>query len=322
MLSVSSQTLAGTLPPKESLPVQSRQIDTFKFGSGVTRVGKLEFIGGIEMSSSNALLGAISSIRFRPDGKHFLAVMDTGHWLEGEILRDDKGRLSGVSGVAATSMIDANGNAEQVKALMDCEGLALRAGEALVSCERRSRVDVYPDPGFAQSRPIASLPILIPAGELRGNRGLETVAVSPKGSPLAGGVVTVAELSFDQAGHLYAAVLNGPRKGIFAVVQKEPFAVTDGAFLPNGDLLLLERRFSFAEGVGMQIRRISGDTIKPGAVVDGEVLIQADMGFQIDNMEGIDVVNAANGDVRILLVSDDNHSILQRNLMLEFRLAE
>ena len=49
--------------------------------------GKLEFIGGIEMSSSNALLGAVSGIRFRPDGRSFVAVMDTGHWLEGRIER-------------------------------------------------------------------------------------------------------------------------------------------------------------------------------------------------------------------------------------------
>ena len=66
--------------------------------------------------------------------------------------------------------------------------------------------------------------------------------------------------------------------------------------------------------------RIAGDTIRPGAVVDGEVLIDADLRQQIDNMEGLDVVAMAKDDIRIIVVSDDNHSILQRNLMLEFRL--
>ena len=56
------------------MPVTSRPFEKFKIGSDETRFGQLEFIGGIEMTSSNALLGAVSSIRFRPDGQDFLAV--------------------------------------------------------------------------------------------------------------------------------------------------------------------------------------------------------------------------------------------------------
>ena len=88
-------SVAAPLAPSETVPVKSRQIENFKIGSDQKRFGKLEFIGGIEMSSSNALLGAISSIRFRPDRKSFLAIMDTGHWVEGEIRRDQEGKLSG-----------------------------------------------------------------------------------------------------------------------------------------------------------------------------------------------------------------------------------
>jgi hypothetical protein len=39
-------------------------------------------------------------------------------------------------------------------------------------------------------------------------------------------------------------------------------------------------------------------------------------------MEGLDVVRGPDGETRIIVVSDDNRSFLQRNLMLEFRLAE
>lgn len=320
--SASLPAMAASPPHQEIAEVKSRQIENFKFSSNEKRFGKLEFVGGIEMSSTNPLLGAISSIRFREDRTSFLAVMDTGHWVEGAVKRDGKGRLAGITDLTITSMIDQKGRSEQVKERMDCEGLALRDGQVLASYERIHRVDVYPDPGFAQSKPAGSLPILIPVNELRSNRGLETIAVSPKDSPLAGGVVVVSELSFDKADHILAAVLDGPRKGTFSVKQTDPFAITDGAFLPNGDLLLLERRFSFAEGIGMQIRRFKADDIKPGAVIDGEVLINADMGYQIDNMEGLDVVAQPNGDIHIIVVSDDNHSILERNLMLEFKLVE
>jgi hypothetical protein len=306
-------------PPREPVTVFSKKIETFRFGSDQRVFGKLEFIGGLDLSSNNALFGAFSSIRFRADGEHFLGVLDTAHWLEGRVARGPDGRLSGLADVTVTSIMDRRGETESAKERMDSEGIAFRKGQVLVSFEGNARVDAYPDPGFANSKPIDSLPILIGNG-LKRNRSLETVVVSPQDSPLAGAPVIVAELSFDRNDHLLAAVLDGPRRGVFGVVQNDPFAVTDGAFLPNGDLLLLERRFSFAAGLGMEIRRIKGGDIKPGAVVDGEVLLSADLGYQIDNMEGLDVVVRPNGDIHLILVSDDNHSILQRSLMLEFKL--
>ncbi len=302
------------------LPVKSRVIENFRIGSDQKTFGTLEFIGGLEMTSSDILFGAVSAIRFRPDREHFVAVMDTGHWLEGRVTRDAAGRLSGIADLKATSMMDRQGRANGPKWTMDVEGLALRPGQVLASYERVHRVDIYPDPGFSQSAPIGNMPLSMPVERLSDNRGLETLTVAPDDSPLAGGLVTVAELSRDAKGNLMAEILDGPLKGVFGVKEHKPFAVTDGAFLPNGDLLLLERRFSFAEGVGMEIRRIPGDTIKPGAVVDGEVILAADMTSQIDNMEGLDVVTMPDGAVHIVLVSDDNHSILQRNLMLEFKL--
>ena len=56
--------------------------------------------------------------------------------------------------------------------------------------------------------------------------------------------------------------------------------------------------------------------------VDGEVILEADHASQIDNMEGIDVRLEDDGSVRLTMVSDDNHSLLQRTLMLEFRLVQ
>jgi hypothetical protein len=100
------------------------------------------------------------------------------------------------------------------------------------------------------------------------------------------------------------------------------FDITDGAFLPDGDLLLLERSYTMAEGVKMRLRRIYGETIAAGTVADGPVLLEADMGYQIDNMEGLDVWRRADGAQIVSLISDDNHSILQRNLYLEFILHE
>ncbi|TAN13935.1 MAG: hypothetical protein EPN45_04190, partial [Rhizobiaceae bacterium] len=116
--------------------------------------------------------------------------------------------------------------------------------------------------------------------------------------------------------------LEGPEKGVLTVARKGDFDITDGAFLPNGDLLLLERSFSFMRGLAMELRRIKADTIRPDKVANGPVLLQANMAYQIDNMEGLDVWRRADGALIVSLVSDDNQSFLQRNLYLEFRLDE
>ncbi|MFS8146984.1 esterase-like activity of phytase family protein [Rhizobium sp. BR 249] len=315
---------AGTCPSwaGDDVSVISRQISDFRIGSSQMQFGSLEFLGGLEMVSSRALFGSLSSIRFRQDQKHFVVVLDTGQWLTGSIERDVKGRLSGLSNVEITPMKNSAGRSLEGKGYMDAEGLALDGDRILVSFEQEHRVDVYPDPGFAQSRAIATLPILIPRKMLSYNRGIETIAVAPASSPLKGGVVIVSERGLDSDGNRLAAILSGPLKGQFAVARDGSFDVTDGAFLPNGDLLLLERRFNMAEGIGMRLRRIKGADIRPGAVVDGELLLEGDFNSQIDNMEGLDTFQAADGTTHLILISDDNHSILQRNLMLEFRLSD
>ncbi|HEX2148094.1 MAG TPA: esterase-like activity of phytase family protein [Pseudorhizobium sp.] len=300
--------------------VCSTAIERFVPGSNEVQFGKLRFIGGLQYTSADRRLGGVSSIRFRPDGHAFVSVLDTGDWMTGTIRRDEGGRLQGLENVEIRPMLGRDGTAGS-KADMDAEGLALRQGQAVVSFERHHRIDAYPDPGFGKSAP-RSLDMVISRAELRSNGGIEALVVSPEAGPLQGALVAVAEKSIDAEGNLFAAILEGPQTEIFKVVKHSPWDVTDGAFLPDGDLLLLERRFSFSGGIGMRIRRIAGDAIRPGARVDGEVLIEAGMSSEIDNMEGIDVIQGPNNETRIILVSDDNTSFLQRNLMLEFQLTD
>ena len=60
--------------------------------------------------------------------------------------------------------------------------------------------------------------------------------------------------------------------------------------------------------------------IKPGALVDGPELIVADIGFQIDNMEGLSVHREPSGALVLTIISDDNFSPLQRTVLLQFAL--
>lgn len=315
-------TASAVLPLRaddDTIDIRSRLITHFKVGSDETRFGEFEFVGGLELSSPSASLGAMSGIRLSEDRASFLGVMDTGFWYAGRLERNDNGVLTGVSDFSVSPILDADGAATDEKWRFDAEGLVVHGDEVLVSFERRSRVDIYPANAPGGSRPTGTLPLLIPLEELRNNRGLETVTVAPDASALAGAVVVVSEKSLDENGDIYAAILTGPSKGVFFVKRHSPYDITDGDFLPDGDLLLLERRFSMAGGIGMRIRRIDGSRLGPGNLVDGPVLLETDFGYQIDNMEGLDVTTDDQGQVFVTLVSDDNHSILQRNLILEFR---
>ena len=71
----------------------------------------------------------------------------------------------------------------------------------------------------------------------------------------------------------------------------------------------------------MRIRSVPLAAVKPGALLVGPQLIFADMGHQIDNMEGLSVHRAADGAMVLTLISDDNFSLLQRTVLLQFTLV-
>ena len=123
---------------------------------------------------------------------------------------------------------------------------------------------------------------------------------------MGGTLIAISERGLDQAGNLRAFLIGGPAPGTFAIKRIERFDISDAALLPSGDLLILERSLSWPEGLLVQIRRIRIGDIKPGAVVDGPVIFEADLRFEIDNMEGLAVHQTPAGEIVLTLISDDN----------------
>ena len=304
--------------PVETMEVSSRPITNFRIGRDDRLFGPLEFVGGLEMTASSRNFGALSAMRFTQPGSDFIGVADTGFWFFGTVDRDAAGAPSGLSDVRMVQMVDADGQPIIRKWLVDAEGLDVRDGIATVGFEREHRVAQFRIDPADMKAPFKRLDFLIPKRELRQNRGFETVTRAHPQGQHEGALVVVAEKSLDKAGNIFAAIIEGQRKGIFTVKRSGDFDITDGAFLPDGDLLLLERSYRIADGVKMRLRRIYGESIAKGSVADGPILFEADMSYQIDNMEGMDVWQRADGATMVSLISDDNHSILQRNLYLEF----
>src|SRR6185437_8137228 len=153
------------------------------------------------------------------------------------------------------------------------------------------------------------------------NKSLECLTVPPAGAPHAGVLIAVTERSLDAQGNHRSYLLKGAKVARFFVKRSDGFDVSDCTILPPADLLLLERSYTRLRNIRMRIRRIPLALIKPDTLVDGKVLITADFAYQIDNMEGIAVHRNADGETIITLVSDDNFSFIQRNLLMQFALV-
>ncbi|HZP19621.1 MAG TPA: esterase-like activity of phytase family protein [Bauldia sp.] len=304
--------------------VTARAIPTFGRHGEAASAGTLEYRGGLELKSSDPRFGSLSGLDVAADGHTLYAVADTGFWFKAEFT-ETGGRLTGIGNAELAPILDKAGNVVVSKRLGDAEGLRLTTYRgkpaALVSFEQVNNVRRFvADPDFAGTpSEVLKLPAMVSG--MPPNKGLEAIAVAPEASPLKGAIVLIAEHSLD-AGRGRAWIVGGPLAGAFFVSRKGDFDFTDAVFLENGDMLILERRFNFSEGVGMRIRRIAGTDLKPGATVDGQTLIEADLRDEIDNMEGLAVTKGENGEWLLLVVSDDNQSILQRTLLLQFALKD
>ncbi len=313
-----AMSVAGAEP--RPLELRTRVLSEFDLVGGQRRFGRLTFLGGLEVSSPDGDFGSLSGLDFAPDGR-LHAVTDRGHWVSARLDERDRVPL-GLSGGKIGPLRDTDGRVAKRKVDADAEGLRIvpsNPTRALVSFEQIHTVRAYDlDAGPDGVPTRVALPGFVRG--LRGNQGLEAIAVAPDDGPLRGAVVVLAERSLDNHRRHRGFVLGGPRAGAFALARSDGFDVTDAVFLPDGDLLVLERRFSYARGLAVRLRAVRGDTIRPGRTVDGEVLLTAASGFQIDNLEGLAVRVTDDGRTLVTLVSDDNHSMLQRTLLLQFAL--
>lgn len=310
-----------------SIEVNARQIPNFEpRDRSRTRFGSLQYRSGLVLTSPSRGFGGLSGLRLDAKGERFLAVSDQGGWFTGSI-RYAGGKMVALDDVEAAPMLNAEGRPITEKRLWyDTESLARDGNLVYVGLERvnqimrfdfskggtRARGEVLPTPPAVRKLPT--------------NKGLEALVLVPKGKdqnmPLAGTLIAFSERGLDADGNLLAFLIGGPTPGEFRVRRTDKFDISDAALLPSGELVILERKFSWFTGINIRIRAIPLKSIAPNALVDGPALFNADLGHEVDNMEGIDAHVTAEGETVLTMVSDDNFSMLQRTLLLQFTLVE
>ena len=306
-----------------SVEVEARPIPAFDQRDRThLRFGKLHFRSGLILTSSYRSFGGLSSLRLDAGGGRFVAASDKGTWFTGRIVYRGS-EMTGLADVEAAPMLAGDGRPLAAHRWYDTESMARDGGTVYVGIERVNRIVRF-DFGRDGVRTRAEVVAVPPA--LRGlpyNRGLEAMVVAPRGSRLAGALVAISERGLDPHGNILGFLIGGPSPGTFTVRRRDGYDISDAALLPGGgDLLLLERKFSLVDGVGIRIRRIPLAGIAPGAVIDGPSIFDADLGQEIDNFEGLATHLTPEGETVVTLVSDDNFSALQRTLLLQFTLVD
>lgn len=317
VLAASSDAAAAETP----MTIAIEHIPLREAEPGETRVGRLVFRDGVVLKSDDPRFGGISGLAVSADGMRFLAVTDEGSWIAGRIVYDGDGRISAVTASAAP-MLDGKGKPISGKTLGDAESLAVLSGEAenavvAVGFERTARIWRYDLTEGLLAKPV---PIPTPAElqEAPRNGGLEALRRA------GGRLVLVTEDFLDVNGNTIGWLLpvEGGEGERFALRRDFPFAPTDAAMLPGGDLLVLERSYTPLGGPGMRLQRIARGDLKAGPAAEAETLAQMGAGYSIDNMEGLAVREGASGETLIYVISDDNFNPLQRTLLLIFVLED
>jgi hypothetical protein len=286
----------------------------------LTQFGALRFRGGLVLTSPHRDFGGLSALRMSADGTRLLAVTDKGRWVRARVVTRN-GRAIALAGAEIAAMLGPDGRPiTNRRGWYDSEALAEDGGTVYVAIERVHQIlrfDYGKDGLRARGQPIA-----VPPGvkALPSNQGIECLVAPSKGQPHAGALIAISERGLDAAGNILGFLI-GPGGGTFSVKRTDEFDISDCALTPRGDLLILERRFSWTRGLAIRIRRVPLARIAPRAVIDGPEMLFADMSQQIDNMEGIAVHREASGALVVTLVSDDNFSALQRTLLLQFTLV-
>ncbi len=309
----------------DDLTITSLPITRFMSADVGQQVQGVVWRGGIEMQSQIDTFGGLSGLGFTGPNGRLVLVSDRGNFISGQLLYDEGGRPAGLIGVTIEPIQNSKG-AELPRAYT-------RDAEALTVIERNgvpSAVRV----GFENLTRVADFQLVdgVPQGaarevnipkfltDTRTNETLEAVCVAPPASPIAGSTLLLTEGVIDDDGQHVGYLLGKNDKGPVSYISGSGTNPTDCAFMPNGDLLVLERGVALL-AFQMRLMRVPAADVKPGAHLKGEQLLQSS-GSDIDNMEGLAVHAGPDGKPRITIVSDNNFNDFERNLLLEFSLPE
>ena len=288
-------------------------------------VDALIFRGGLTLQSQDDTFGGLSGVTQTGADQRISFISDRGNFVAGQLAYDQADRLIGFIGVTIEPMRNSGGDVLPRQYARDAEGVDTiwRNGQPVavrVGFEHLTRVADFSITDGKPGGAAREVPIPQWLTDNRTNQTLESVCIAPPASPIAGSTLLLAEEALDENGNHRGELLGVNDKGALAYANSPVVNPTDCKFLPNGDLLVLERGVSLFAFV-MNLRLVPAAEVRPGNLMTGQLLLSA-QGGEIDNMESLLVHKTPGGETRILIGSDNNFNDWQRTMLLEFALPE
>lgn len=282
------------------------------------RVGPLMFRGGLALRALDRDFGGFSGLEISDDGRHLTAVSDKGSWFTATLTYDSEGRLSGIADGTIAPMLGLDGKPVLGTRNGDAEGLRRDShGGYLVSFEQRHRLWRYPAVETLGEAIPTAMPTPPNLRRAPGNGGLEAVASLPDGR-----IVILTEEFYRDSGHVFGWSID---QGIFQHLYypvDDSYRPTDMAALPDGRLLVLERRYVPPLDLSIRLRAFETASLGESVILSPETLATFSWPMNIDNFEGLAVRTDAEGRTLVYILSDDNFNLLQRTLLMMFVLAD
>ncbi|MEM1286118.1 MAG: esterase-like activity of phytase family protein [Pseudomonadota bacterium] len=309
--------LPNAATANEPLSISASALPVLDRSNSDNQFGALAYLGGLVLSSRDGRFEALSGLTMT--GNRLIMVTDEGHWVTARLLSTPNGAPADIADALIGPLLNTDGSPMLSKRLADAEAVTQVGNDVWVTSERNQPIRSYQleDGVFSGSA-------RLPFGEtepLSGNRnqGLEAMVHMTEG-PLTGETLIFLEEPPHRASDPTALRLRSDGSHTpFAFRRMDGFAVTGAAELPGGDVVLVERRFSWDDGLYMRLRYLPAAEIAAGAV-QGRLMLHADGGTIIDNMEGVAVSDHPNGSI-LTIISDDNGNFFQRTILLRFQIT-
>jgi hypothetical protein len=308
----------GTVRAGEPIELSFRSVPLHPEEPGVTSAGRLSYRGGIEITSSDKRFGGWSALMVSPDGERLIALSDIGRWLTARIRHSSDGRLVGLSEAALGVLKDHNGEALRGRHA-DAEAFARLRDRFVVAFERADRFESYAAGDWRSPFPGTPRRFAYPPGarEAPDNGGIEGLTALPGDRLLA-----IAEDLDDNGNHARAWLHEAGRWERLKYAWTGRYRVSDMALLPNDDVLVLERRFTWVGGFASRLVRVPLADIRAGATLEGEEIAVIDPPLTTENFEGVAARRGRGNETLVYLISDNNFLFVQRTLLLMFALRD
>jgi len=267
---------------------------------------QLEQVGFLNIDRNEKDYGGFSGLVISSEGTEALVVTDKSFFFVLALRRGENEILTGYSVIRKGRILSSKGEHLNGRNT-DSESIVIdKNNNYYISFESNHRIMMHAK--------VEGKGVFVPKHpmfrKLSVNKGIEALAIDADNR-----LIAIPEKPPSGISDIPIFRLQNDKWEIIKYVKiNDNFLVTDAEILPEGLLLILERKFSWTQGFKTRFRLISLDKFDNKE----PVTIFTSTANQFDNLEGVTLWRDKNGEMRILTVSDDNFHPLQQSEIREF----